>query len=129
MAEILNPRTWDPQQGLPNLEGKIALVTGSKYVTGLHPPSEMQLTPLRTPSQGIGFHTVKHLALKGAKVYLGARTQSKAEAAIASMLEVSPTIKPSQVVWLPLDLSDPESIAKAAEKLKSLETKLDILGE
>lgn len=52
---------------LPPLKGKVFIVTGG--------------------NTGIGYSTVLSLALKGAKVYLGARSSSRAETAIAKIKE------------------------------------------
>ncbi|KAH6951289.1 hypothetical protein DER45DRAFT_605485 [Fusarium avenaceum] len=97
---------WDESQ-IPNLDGKIAVVTGG--------------------NAGIGYHTVKHLALRGAKVYLGARSESRAKAAINRLLEENPSIPRENVVWLRLDLSNQAHVVNAAVKLRSKEQRLDIL--
>ncbi|KAI6752570.1 hypothetical protein HG530_013939 [Fusarium avenaceum] len=97
---------WDESQ-IPNLDGKIAVVTGG--------------------NAGIGYHTVKHLALRGAKVFLGARSESRAKAAINRLLEENPSIPRENVVWLRLDLSNQAHVVNAAVKLRSKEQRLDIL--
>ncbi|UPL00570.1 hypothetical protein LCI18_011504 [Fusarium solani-melongenae] len=97
---------WDPSVDLPDLRGKVAVVTGA--------------------GTGIGFATVKLLAQKGAKVYLTTRNESKALNAKDTLIK-DPAIKPDNVQWLILDLFDPVSITTAAEELKRRETKIDIL--
>ena len=77
-------------------------------------------------STGIGYHTVKFLARKGAKVYLGARNKSKAMAAISQLEEEG--IDPGQVVWLSINLSDPRWAKEAAEEFLGKEPRLDILS-
>lgn len=56
---------------LPSLAGKVYLVTGG--------------------NTGVGFHTVEELAKHGARVYMGARSPSKAEAAIDRICADTPT--------------------------------------
>ncbi|KAJ3527930.1 hypothetical protein NM208_g10462 [Fusarium decemcellulare] len=98
---------WKPETGTPNLKGKIALVTGA--------------------NSGIGLHTVKNLALKGAKVYYSARSESKANAAKKEILALHPEIPESLLVWLKLELSDLGSVVEATRWLSERESKLDIL--
>ncbi|KAH8812199.1 hypothetical protein F5884DRAFT_304945 [Xylogone sp. PMI_703] len=97
---------WDPQQ-IPDLTGKIALVTGG--------------------NAGIGLQTVKHLALHGAKVYFSARSEAKATKAKASLLSENPGLSADRLQWLQLDLASIDSVINAAEELGKREQKLDIL--
>ncbi|KAI5458363.1 daunorubicin C-13 ketoreductase [Mariannaea sp. PMI_226] len=101
------PTHWDPLVDMPVLSGKIVVVTGG--------------------NTGIGLATVKFLALRGAKVYIAARSQVKATKAIQSLLTAHSEIKEAQLIWLPFDLCDLSSVMSAVEKLKSDETKIDIL--
>jgi NAD(P)-dependent dehydrogenase (short-subunit alcohol dehydrogenase family) len=73
---------------------------------------------------GIGYETTLHLALHGAKVYLGARSQSKATAAIEKIKAVNPT---AQVEFLSLDLASLHSVREAAEQISQLENVIDII--
>lgn len=120
--------TFDPQKDLNDLAGKVAIVTGAKCVTFTLISSLLRiLTSCNAPtSTGIGYHTVKFLARKGAKVYLGARNKSKAMAAICQLEEEG--IGPGEVVWLPINLSDPQWAKKAAEEFLEKESRLDILS-
>ncbi|PTB66633.1 NAD(P)-binding protein [Trichoderma citrinoviride] len=92
---------------IPDLTGKVALVTGGNV--------------------GIGFQIVKQLALHGAKVYLGARSEPRAKQAIDSILSEYQSITKDRVIWLPLDLSRPANIMEAAQLMSSWEKRLDIL--
>ncbi|TFB00479.1 hypothetical protein CCMA1212_007575 [Trichoderma ghanense] len=92
---------------IPDLAGRVALVTGG--------------------NAGIGFQTVKQLATHGAKVYLGARSESRAKQAIDSILSENQWITKDRLTWLPLDLSKPSNIVEAAQLLSSWEKRLDIL--
>lgn len=70
------------------------------------------------------------LARRGAKVYLGCRSESKAREAIARMRKASPGLGlEDRLVWLPLDLTLMSLVKKAAEEFLSKETRLDILGK
>lgn len=81
-------------------------------------------------SSGIGFETALQLAKRGAKVYLGCRTESKTKDAITRMRKASPGLDlEDKLIWLPLDLSDMRSAKKAGEEILSKETRLDILGQ
>jgi NAD(P)-dependent dehydrogenase (short-subunit alcohol dehydrogenase family) len=75
---------------------------------------------------GIGFELVKILYSAGAKVYIAARSRSKAEAAIKSIHEMDMK-SPGEVKLLELNLGDLESVKKAAETFKRQESKLDVL--
>lgn len=78
-------------------------------------------------STGIGYHTAKLLARKGAKVYVGSRSKEKGENAVAQLKEDG--IGSGQVEYLPCDISTPALARQAAEVFLSKETRLDILGE
>ena len=71
---------------------------------------------------------MKGLALQGAKVYLGARSEHKAMEAIRCLYAEDKQLKAEQIVWLPIDLGDPRSVIRAAEIVVSKESHLDILG-
>ncbi|EGR51021.1 uncharacterized protein TRIREDRAFT_104059 [Trichoderma reesei QM6a] len=95
------------EASIPDLTGRVALVTGG--------------------NAGMGFQTVKQLAIHGAKVYLGARSESRAKQAIDSILSENQSITKDRLVWLPLDLSNLSDIVEAAQLLSSWEKRLDIL--
>ncbi|KAF8156644.1 hypothetical protein B0H34DRAFT_469564 [Crassisporium funariophilum] len=107
MGGCLSRKTgdFDPQKDLHDLTGKIVIVTGG--------------------NTGIGYHTVKFLARKGAKVYLGARSESKAMAAIFQLEREG--IGSGQVLWLKVDFSDPRWAREAAQRFLGRESRLDIL--
>lgn len=65
------------------------------------------------------------LARRGAKVYLGARSESKATGAIAALEHEG--LNGGQVAWLKIDLVDPHSVKAAAEEILAKEKRLDIL--
>ncbi|KAG1894323.1 NAD(P)-binding protein [Suillus fuscotomentosus] len=100
-------KSFDPVTDLPDLSGKVILITGG--------------------NAGIGYSTVKHLARRGAKVYMAARNRSKAEEAIAQLKAEGLGPGNGDVIWLELDLKDPRNAKKAAEEFMKQEKRLDVL--
>ncbi|KAJ7679461.1 hypothetical protein DFH06DRAFT_1316364 [Mycena polygramma] len=99
----MSPPSFRPERDMPDLSGKIIIVTGG--------------------NTGIGYETVKQLLPKNAKVYLAARSPEKAAAAIKRLEgETKKT-----AMFLQLDLADLPSVRKAAETFLGQESKLDIL--
>ncbi|KAJ7751887.1 NAD-binding protein [Mycena maculata] len=94
---------FEPQRDIPDLTGKIVLVTGR--------------------NTGIGYHTVKHLLLKNAKVYLAARSAEKGAAAIHQLEKETG----KKALFLQLDLADLVSVRRAATEFLEREPRLDIL--
>ena len=75
---------------------------------------------------GLGKQTIAYLAAHNpARIYLAARTESKARDAIASIKSSVPNA--CEIVYLPLDLTSFSSIASAATTFKAQESRLDIL--
>ncbi|KZP16710.1 short-chain dehydrogenase [Athelia psychrophila] len=106
--DIRGPK-WDIQTGIPNLTGKVAIVTGANS------------------SVGIGYHVAHQLAIKGAKVYVGARNVQKAQAAIEEMRKDTPSIAEGKLVPLAMDLGDLKEVEKVAREFVAKEERLDIL--
>ncbi|KAJ7189994.1 NAD-P-binding protein [Mycena pura] len=102
ISRILPP-SFLPQRDMPDLSGKIILVTGG--------------------NSGIGYETVKQLLLKNAKVYLAARSPEKGAAAIKTLEEETQ----KKAIFLQLDLADLKSVRAAAETFLAQEERLDIL--
>ncbi|KAJ2974579.1 hypothetical protein NUW58_g8616 [Xylaria curta] len=99
--------SWDHRQHMPNLEGKIAFVTGG--------------------NGGIGYQTVVFLARAGAKVYFGARSSERAETACEKMYQENPGVRQGQINWLQIDMACMKSILAACAKFRDRESKLDLL--
>ncbi|KAH8803329.1 hypothetical protein F5884DRAFT_504592 [Xylogone sp. PMI_703] len=92
--------TFTPDS-LPDLKERVYIVTGG--------------------NTGIGQATVFHLAKHGAKVYMGARSESKAQAAIQGIKQEIPD---AEVEMLLMDLMDLSSVVAAAKKILQIEPKL-----
>lgn len=82
---------------------------------------------MHSSSGGIGYHTAYQLALKGAKVYVGARDSTKATNAIKEMKASSKGDKALDLVPLAVDLGDFKQIVKVAKEFLASEKRLDIL--
>ncbi|KAH8899801.1 NAD(P)-binding protein [Thozetella sp. PMI_491] len=98
---------WDHLKDIPDLSGRVAVVTGG--------------------SGGLGEPTVAFLAKAGAKVYLSARNQPKAERAVENIHVSFPGIPTDRIVPLPIDLEDIGNIVAGAARLRAAETRLDLL--
>jgi len=128
---------WDTVPDMPNLEGKVALVTGGKYVVLTCSPrychtlfsSLAFAILLYLISKGLGYHTVASLASHGARVYMGSRSMSKGQEAVAQIYATHPRMPTNQIIPLALDLESPECILAAVAQLGEMETKLHILGK
>ncbi|MEK1896714.1 MAG: oxidoreductase [Rhizobium sp.] len=72
---------------------------------------------------GVGFEIARVLAERGARVLLGCREQIRALDAIARLKRITPN---ADLVWLPLDLGDLDSVRTAAE-IAAKEPRIDAL--
>ncbi|KAI0637553.1 NAD-P-binding protein [Trametes polyzona] len=100
-------RGFNPDTDIPDLTGKVILVTGG--------------------NSGIGFATIRYLARHGAKVYMGARNEQRAQAAIERLKREGLGPGNGEVLWLKLDLSDPREVKRAAEEFMQQEQRLNVL--
>ncbi|WAQ81013.1 hypothetical protein PtA15_1A351 [Puccinia triticina] len=89
---------------MPNLQGRIAIVTGS--------------------STGIGYATALELARHGAKVYLACRADKDTTDAIKKINVIVPGSNPQ---FLHLDITSLKSAHSAAHEFLGKEDRLDIL--
>ncbi|KAF2726467.1 short-chain dehydrogenase [Polyplosphaeria fusca] len=94
------------EKDIQDLSGKVYIVTGS--------------------NTGIGKEVASILYSKNSKVYIAARTPSKAESAISSIKAAHPNSKGS-LAFLRLDLADLSTIKASANEFLSKEKKLDVL--
>jgi NAD(P)-dependent dehydrogenase (short-subunit alcohol dehydrogenase family) len=103
-----SPIRFRPNHDIPDLTGKVAIVTGS--------------------NTGIGYHTALSLAGKGAHVIAAARSEAKGRAAIAKMeQEISNSENKGKLTFVPLDLSSLDSVQRFAEEFKALDLPLHVL--
>ncbi|KAK4691420.1 hypothetical protein P7C71_g5577, partial [Lecanoromycetidae sp. Uapishka_2] len=100
-------KPWDPSTAIPDLSGKVFIVTGA--------------------NSGIGFATAEQLASHGAKVYVATRSEAKAHAAIEKIYANNKQVKAGRLIFLLLDLADLDSVTKAAEIFLKEEDRLDVL--
>ncbi|THV03616.1 NAD(P)-binding protein [Dendrothele bispora CBS 962.96] len=100
-------KSFDPLRDLPDIKGKVVLVTGS--------------------SSGIGFDTLRYLVKLGAKVYMAARSEERAKSAIERLEKEGKEPGNCGVLWHELDLVDPRKAKASAEKFMEKEERLDIL--
>ncbi|KAL2816537.1 retinol dehydrogenase [Aspergillus granulosus] len=89
------------QVSIPDLSGKVAIVTGGHT--------------------GLGFGTSIELAIRGARVYIGSRSESKFGDARRDILAECPH---ADVRFLPLDLADLSNVRNAAERFIQEESSL-----
>jgi NAD(P)-dependent dehydrogenase (short-subunit alcohol dehydrogenase family) len=73
---------------------------------------------------GLGYFTAEQLARRGARIVIASRTESKANAAIASLRRQVDNLQPP--VFVHLDLADLASVARAAHELSELPS-IDVL--
>src|SRR5436190_6691428 len=88
---------------VPDQSGKCFIVTGA--------------------NAGVGFEIARVLAARGARVLLGCREQTRALDAVARIKRITPN---ADLVWLPLDLGDLDSVRAAAE-IAAKEPRIDAL--
>ncbi|CAG8453922.1 10932_t:CDS:2 [Diversispora eburnea] len=105
MFSIFNKSTNFTINDIPDLQGKIAIVTGA--------------------NTGIGFIVAQELARKNAHVFLACRNQTKSEKAIDEIKQATGNDK---VEYLPLDLSSLKSVLKATELFLDRKLPLHILS-
>ncbi|KAK1985665.1 short chain dehydrogenase [Colletotrichum cereale] len=97
---------FQPDTDIPDLAGKVVLVTGG--------------------NSGLGLETVRQIAKHNpAHIYLAARSKEKGEAAIETLKTENPDAAP--ISLLPLDLASFESVKAAAKQFAAASDRLDLL--
>ncbi|OJD25430.1 hypothetical protein ACJ73_03196 [Blastomyces percursus] len=105
-TQAFPPRPLFTEKNLPDLQGKVYIVTGS--------------------NTGVGKELAQILFSKNAKVYIAARSEDKANNAIKDIIKANPD-STGELTFLPLNLSDLTTIKSSAEKFLSKENKLHVL--
>ncbi|KAG8941412.1 hypothetical protein FRC04_004205 [Tulasnella sp. 424] len=95
--------TFEPARDIPDLTGKVMIVTGG--------------------NSGVGKETVKALVAKNARVYLAARSKIRADQAIVDIKAETG----KEAIFLELDLASLDSVTRAANEFKRRETELHVL--
>jgi NAD(P)-dependent dehydrogenase (short-subunit alcohol dehydrogenase family) len=99
-------------------------MSNSKGFTEADVPQQTGKTFIVTGANtGVGFEIARVLATRGARVLLGCREQTKAQDAIARIKRITPN---ADLVWLPLDLGDLDSVRTAGE-IAAKEPRIDAL--
>ncbi|KAH8882154.1 NAD(P)-binding protein [Thozetella sp. PMI_491] len=99
---------FNPQKDIPDLAGKVAIVTGG--------------------NSGLGEATLKALAQHNpGKLYLAARSRAKAEAAIERIRASSAAAASANIEILDLDLASLDSVKAAAERVNKETDRIDLL--
>ncbi|CAD6578599.1 MAG: hypothetical protein TREMPRED_002228 [Tremellales sp. Tagirdzhanova-0007] len=105
MSQMWPPPSKFTLDDMPDLTGKVVLVTGGTF--------------------GVGYAMCSALLKHNAKVYMTSRSISRGEAAIAKLkMETG-----KEAILLKLDLSDLNSVKSAADEFLSNEDHLDVLFE
>ncbi|ETW78254.1 hypothetical protein HETIRDRAFT_411342 [Heterobasidion irregulare TC 32-1] len=103
LTQWFPPRSHFSVSDIPDLTGRVALVTGG--------------------NSGIGKETVRALLSHNATVYVAARDRSKATAAIADLKRDTG----KDAIFLECDLADMHSVKRATEEFLGKETELHML--
>ncbi|KAL6829654.1 hypothetical protein J3E69DRAFT_380051 [Trichoderma sp. SZMC 28015] len=99
---------FNPERDIPPLSGKVCLVTGA--------------------NSGLGEAAVTAFAQHNPKkIYLAARSQTRAEEAIERIKASSAVARSANIEFLELDLASLESVKKAAARINAEADRLDIL--
>ncbi|KAJ7642683.1 hypothetical protein DFH06DRAFT_1283512 [Mycena polygramma] len=103
LSQSFPPKTKFSANDVPDLAGKVCIVTGG--------------------NTGVGKETIRVLLSHNAKVFMAARSQSKAEAAIKELKEQTG----KDALFLKLDLGDLKTIKVSAAEFLSKEPELHVL--
>ncbi|KAI1745532.1 NAD(P)-binding protein [Xylaria scruposa] len=94
------------EEHMPELTGKVAIVTGS--------------------NTGLGKEVAQILYAKGTRVYMMARSEANTKSAISSIRAAVPESR-GELIYIPLDLSDFDKVKSAAQAFLAKEQSLHLL--
>ncbi|CAG9975693.1 unnamed protein product [Clonostachys byssicola] len=106
VSQLFPPQPDFTEDQVPDLHGKVYIVTGA--------------------NTGVGKLLTEILYSRNAKIYVAARSEEKANNAIASIKETAPGSK-GELVFLHLDLADLATIKASADNFLRQESKLHVL--
>jgi hypothetical protein len=109
-----------------SLPGRKSSTCHRRQVCPPHRPYESPNQTFNSPN-GIDFHTALQLAARGATVYCGARSLTKAEDGIKEMRKKDLSIRADQLRPLFADLGDLKAVKAAAEEWMKETGRLDVL--
>jgi retinol dehydrogenase-12 len=101
---FLGSPLWDDSRDVPDLSGKVAIVTGGGV--------------------GCGLRVTRAFMKKNCHVFIATRSKEKSDAAIAKLRD---EIKTGEVTFIRVDLGDLSTIKPFADEFTKLSSKLDIL--
>ena len=105
VKQLYNIHDFSPATSIPDLSGRVIVVTGG--------------------NAGIGKHTVLELSRHNPqRLYLAARSRAKFDVAMKEILQSNPN---ARIDFLELDLSSIDSVKAAATTILDRESRLDIL--
>ncbi|GAP87598.1 putative short-chain dehydrogenase [Rosellinia necatrix] len=105
-SQIFPPKPGFVERDLPELHGKVYLITGA--------------------NTGLGKELARILYAKHAKVYIAARSEAKAEAAMDHIKNAEPNSS-GQLAFIKLDLADLSTIRASAQEFLRKEQRLHVL--
>ncbi|KAI0433045.1 hypothetical protein F5Y09DRAFT_300131 [Xylaria sp. FL1042] len=106
LSQLFPPKPDFTEQNLPQLHGKVYLITGA--------------------NTGVGKELAQMLYSKHAKVYIAARSEAKAAAAIEDIKKAEPSSE-GELVFLKLDLADLTTIKASVQEFLQKEKQLHVL--
>ncbi|KAI1297500.1 hypothetical protein F5Y03DRAFT_369390 [Xylaria venustula] len=106
LSQLFPPKPEFTEKNLPNLNGKVYLITGA--------------------NTGVGKELAQMLFSKHAKVYIAARSEAKASGAIDAIKRAEPGSE-GELVFIKLDLADLATIKASAQEFLQKEKQLHVL--
>lgn len=88
----------------------------------MNAPTEIRIALVTGANKGIGYEIARQIGQTGASVLIGARNPDRGQAAARALAEEGIAAS-----WLPLDVTDAQSIENAATRIEEEHGRLDIL--